>query len=477
MASTEVVTRNESWEEDVTSLRARLQGEMIKPGDQGYEQARGVWNGVADGHPALIVRCADAVDVAAALAFAREQSLPVAVRSGGHSVAGYSTGDGLVIDLSPMKGIEIDPVRRVARVESGLTWGEVAAATQPYGLAITAGDTATVGVGGLTLGGGIGWMVRKHGLAIDNLRSVEVVTADGGFLRASATENADLFWGLRGGGGNFGVATAFEFDMHSAGMVLGGGIFYDASDPAELERILGEYARLAVAAPDELTTQAIMIPAPPAPFIPAERQGTPGIAILVCYTGDLAEGERVVAPLRRLATPLADIIGPMPYAQIFALTAEGEARGLRHSVRSLLLRTLDGDALRALASESAATISPETLIQLRVLGGAMERVPADATAFAHRDAKFALMVTNFGVGDDDSARVARTERLWQALRPYGHGVYVNFLGNEGAERIAEAYPAPTYARLAALKAQYDPTNVFRGNQNIPPALPADASDA
>ena len=471
MAITESVISRVSWKSGVADLRARLQGELVEPDDAAYGQARAVWNGRADRQPALIVRCADAVDVAAAVAFAHDQNVPVAVRSGSHSIAGYSVCDGgVVIDLSRMKGIEIDADRRVARVEAGLTWGEVAAATQPYGLAITAGDTATVGVGGLSLGGGIGWMVRKHGLAIDNMRSVEVVTADGRFLRASATEHAELFWGLRGGGGNFGIATAFEFDLHPAGMILGGAVLYDVSNAADAEDILRAYARIATDAPDELTTQAVLMQAPPAPFIPVERQGTPSVAIIVCYAGDPAEGEQVVAPLRRLGTPLADIIAPMPYSAIFALTAEGEVPGLRHYVRSLFMRTLDEGALRALATESAATMSPGTLVQLRVMGGAMGRVPADATAFAHRDAEYAVMVTNFGPeSEGDAARAARTERLWQALRPYASGVYVNFLGDEGESRIREAYPPATYDRLAALKAQYDPTNLFRLNQNIPPA--------
>jgi FAD/FMN-containing dehydrogenase len=453
----------------IDALRVRLQGKLIEPGDESYEALCAVWNGTAAGCPVLIVRCADAIDVAAAVGFARTHGLPVAVRSGGHSIAGHSICDGVVIDLSRMRGIEIDPARRVARVEPGLTWREVAAAAQPHGLAITSGDTATVGVGGLTLGGGIGWMARKYGLAIDNLRAVELVTADGRFLRASADEHAELFWGLRGGGGNFGVATAFEFDLHPAGTILGGAVFYDASDEAQTEDILRSYARLAAAAPDELTTQALLILAPPAPFIPPHWVGRPVVGILVCYTGDLTEGERTVAPLRQLAKPITDVVAPMPYAAIFTLTAVGEVAGLRHHMRSLFLKTLDEGALHALVTESAASMLPETLVQLRVLGGAMGRVAADATAFAHRDKALMLMVTNFGPGmDDDAERLERTERVWRALRPYAAGVYANFLGREG-DRIPEAYPPATYARLANLKACYDPHNLFRLNQNIAPS--------
>jgi FAD/FMN-containing dehydrogenase len=448
-------------------LVVRLRGELILPGDPGYEAARGVWNGAADRRPAMIARCADVEDVVIAVKFAREQALAVSVRSGGHSMAGYGTNDGgLVIDLSGMKAISIDPARHFARLEPGLTWGEVAKALQPSGLALTSGDVSSVGVGGLLLGGGIGWMVRKYGLTIDRLRAVELVTADGEILRASAYENAELFWGLRGGGGNFGIATAFEVDLHPAGMVLGGAVFYDV---AEAESILRAYARYAASAPDELTTIATFMAAPPAPFIPLEKQGTAVVAILVCYTGDLAEGARVVAPLRTLGTPIADLIAPMPYPALFAMTEEATIRGLQHSVRSLFLRALSDDVIHTIVEEAAAIMSPMTLVQVRVLGGAMSRVPADATAFAHRDKQALVMATNVAPPSTDAepSRV-RTEQVWQALRPYADGVYVNFLGDEGEQRVHEAYPPATYARLAALKKCYDPTNLFRLNQNILP---------
>ena len=449
-------------------LALRLRGELILPGDPGYEAARGVWNGAADRYPAMIARCADVEDVVLAIKFAREQALAVSVRSGGHSMAGYGTNDGgLVIDLSGMKAISIDDARHTARLEPGLTWGEVASTLQPHGLALTSGDMASVGVGGLLLGGGIGWMVRKYGLTIDRLRAVELVTANGEFLRASADEHAELFWGLRGGGGNFGVATAFEVNLHPAGMVLGGAVFYDA---AEAESILRAYARYAASAPDELTTIATFMAAPPAPFIPPEKQGTAVVALLVCYTGDLVEGTRVVAPLRQLATPIADVISPMPYPAMFALTEEGTIRGLQHAVRSLFLRTLSDEVIHTIVEEAAAIMSPLTLVQVRVLGGAMSRVPADATAFAHRNKQALVMATSFAppLADAEPSRV-RTEQIWQALQPYADGVYVNFLGDEGERRVHEAYPKAAYARLAALKERYDPTNLFRLNQNILPA--------
>ncbi len=450
-------------------LATRLQGVLLLPGDPDFEAARIVWNGAANRHPALIVQCVNAGDVIAAITFAREHDLPVSVRSGGHSMAGYGTNDGgMVIDLSHMKALTIDPTRLIARIEPGLTWGEVAHALQAHGLALTSGDTASVGVGGLLLGGGIGWMARKHGLTIDHLRAVELVTADGQLLRASANEHAELFWGLRGGGGNFGVATAFEVDLHPGGIVLGGAVFYDA---AEAEGILRVYTRYAITAPDELTTMVLFMAAPPAPFIPPEKQGMPVVAIAVCYTGDLAEGERVVAPLRTLGTRIADVIAPMPYPAMFALAEEATIRGLQHDMRSLFLQTLNDNVLHRLVEETAAIMSPGTLVQLRILGGAMGRVAANATAFAHRNKQALVLIANSGPGSTDAAdRHARTERVWRALRPYADGVYVNFLAEEGEQRVHEAYPPATYARLVALKNRYDPTNLFHLNQNIKPTL-------
>lgn len=450
-------------------LASKLRGQLILPGDPAYEAERKVWNGAFDCHPAAIARCVDAEDVRTAVNFAREQSMTLSVRSGGHSLAGHGTNDdGLVIDLSNMKTITIDPVRCTARLEPGLTCGEVAKAIQPFGLAMTAGEVASVGVGGVLLGGGIGWMVRAYGLSIDRLRAVELVTADGQLLRASADENPELFWGLRGGGGNFGVATAFEVDLHPGGTILGGAVFYEAT---EAERILREYTRLATAAPDALTTEAQLMLAPPAPFIPPDKQGTPVVAIMVCYTGDLSEGERVVAPLRQLATPIADLVAPMPYPGIFALTEFGEVRGLQHHARSLFFETLSDEIVHTLVEAVGSVLSPETLVELRVLGGAMSRIATDATAFAHRDKQGMVLITHFAPLSADAASLnARTQRVFQALSPYANGTYVGFLADEGEQRVSEAYPPATYARLVALKNQYDPTNLFRLNQNIKPTF-------
>ncbi|MBW4693802.1 MAG: FAD-binding oxidoreductase [Lyngbya sp. HA4199-MV5] len=459
---------NEQMMDKLTSI---VRGEVILPGDAAYETARKIWSGNFDCYPAAIVRCADAEDVRIAVNFAREQGMLLSVRSGGHSIAGYSTNDGgLVIDLAHLRKMTIDPVNHTARLEPGLTWGEVSNALQPFGLAMTAGNVASVGVGGLLLGGGVGWMVRAYGLSIDRVRSVELVTADGQLLRASADENPELFWGLRGGGGNFGIATAFEVDLHPGGTVLGGIVFYEAT---EAERILKEYARLSVAAPDELSTQAMLALAPPAPFIPPDKQGTPIVGILVCYTGDLSEGERVVAPLRQLATPIADLIAPMPYPQIFALTEVGEVRGLQHYGRSQFFETFSDEMLHRLVEASQSVMSPETIVSLWVLGGAMSRVAPDATAFAHRDKQGMVLITHFAPLSVDAASLhARTQQVFQALMPHANGVYVGFVVDEVAQRMHDVYPPAIYDRLVALKNQYDPTNLFGLNQNIKPTASA-----
>ncbi|NJR62295.1 MAG: FAD-binding oxidoreductase [Cyanobacteria bacterium CRU_2_1] len=460
-----------NYDRAVEKLTSIVRGDVLLPGDAAYEVERKVWNGRFDFHPAAIVRCVDAEDVRIAVNFAREQGMTLSVRSGGHSIAGHSSNNnGLVIDLSNLKTITIDPVNHTARLGSGLTWGEVANTLQPFGLAMTAGDVASVGVGGLLLGGGIGWMVRAYGLSIDRLRSVELVTADGQLLRASADEHPELFWGLRGGGGNFGIATAFEVDLHPGGTILGGAIFYEA---AEAEHILKEYARLAAAAPDELSTEAIIALAPPAPFIPPDKQGTPIVGILLCYTGDLSEGERVVAPLRQIATPIADLIAPMPYPNIFALTEIGEVTGLQHHGRSQFFETFSDEMLHTLVETTQSVMSPETMISLRVLGGAMSRVAPDATAFAHRDKQGMVLITHFApLSVDASSLAARTQQIFQALMPYANGVYVGFVADEGEQRVCDIYPPAIYDRLVALKNQYDPTNLFGLNQNIKSSVPA-----
>jgi FAD/FMN-containing dehydrogenase len=456
-----------TFDRSIENLKARVRGAVIVAGDTEYDSARGVWHGSFDRRPTVIVRCADEYDVIAAVHFAREHELTIAVRSGGHSFAGHGTVDGgLVIDLSAMNGIKIDPERRIARVQPGVTWGEYAEAAQAHGLATSSGEVRTVGVGGLTLGGGIGWMVRKQGLTIDNLLSVELVTGDGRRVRASKQENPDLFWALRGGGGNFGVATAFEFRLHPVGTVLGGAVAYPARDAERIMRAAIDYA---AAAPDELTVMVNLMSAPPAPFIPADWHGELVVVIGVCYVGDLAEGERVVAPLRTLGTPVADIIAPMPYPAIYAPTEEATVQGLEHELRSLFLNTASDDVIKTIVDYARRKPSPLSPVQFRVLGGAMARVPAEETAFAHRDKPFMLLIANTWMDPADSERQrAWVQEFYAAMRPYADGVYSNFLADEGEARVREAYTASTLKRLAAIKRQYDPHNNFQVNQNIKP---------
>jgi FAD/FMN-containing dehydrogenase len=389
------------------------------------------------------------------------------VRSGGHSTAGHGTVDGgLLLDLSRMKRISIDPATGIAGIEPGLTWGEVAQEAQRFGLALTSGDAGSVGVGGLALGGGIGWMARKYGLTIDNLLAVDLVTAEGKLVRASADENAELFWGLRGGGGNFGVATSFQVQMHPAGMVLGGAVIYPATETATLLKSIAQYA---MGAPDELTTITVVMPAPPLPLIPPALHGTPVAIVMVCYTGDLEEGQRVVAPLRQLATPIADVIAPMPYPALFALTEAGGLPGMAHTIRSAFLPELRDEAFEVMAAHAATLPSPGSMVQMRILGGAVARVAPEATAFAHRDKP--LMCTAVAAAPVEALAQHQewTAAFGRAMRPYAEGVYVNFLEDEGAARLRDAYPAATMERLARLKSRFDPTNFFRLNGNILPA--------
>jgi len=449
----------------IQALQSRLRGEVIRPGDARYDSARQVQNASIDRYPGLIVRCADEADVIRAVHFARDRDLSLAVRSGGHSIAGHGTVDGgLVVDLSKMRGLSLDLTRRVAWAQTGLRAGDYTSQAHMHGLATPFGDTSSVGLGGLTLGGGIGFLVRKHGLTIDNLISVDVVTADGRFLVASADENPDLFWALRGGGGNFGIATAFQYKLQDVGTIMGGALFLPAT-----EEVLRGYADYAAQAPDELTTITFITQAPPLPFIPTDQHGKLVFIILACYVGNLEEGQRVVAPLRSLGQPIADVLGPMPYPTLYNFTEPGTVRQPA-CVRSGYLPTLSDDAIETILDQARNATVPHNMIQLRALGGAMARVPADDTAFAHRDKQFILAIlTEWQEAADTETSRAWTKQCWDAIRPYTSGVYANFLDDEGEERIHEAYPPRTYARLAAIKRRYDPTNVFHLNQNIHPA--------
>ena len=452
----------------IDTLRARLRGELIQPGDEKYDAARTVYWSHVDRRPALIVQAVYEIDVIAAVDYARETGTPIAARSGGHSFAGLGLVDGgIVVDLSGMKSMRIDPVRRTARVQPGLTWGEYAEQAQPYGLATTSGDVHSVGVGGLTTGGGVGWMVRKYGLTIDHLLSVDIVTASGRLVRASADEHADLFWAVRGGGGNFGIITSFEFRLEPAGTILGGGIFYEAT---EAESIIRRAADYAAQAPDELTVMVMVMHLPDLPIFPPERVGEFTVLVALCYAGDLAEGERVIEPLRTLGTPIVEMIGPMPYPGMFDLTRDLTVPGKRLAMRATYLASLEDDAIETVVRHSAQATAPFAMAQLRVLGGKMARIPQETTAFGHRDKPFMLaVVAEWEDPTDDERQQAWTTRFYEELQPHAAGVYVNFIQDEGENRVRDAYKASTYERLAAVKGKYDPTNLFRQNQNIKPA--------
>jgi FAD/FMN-containing dehydrogenase len=447
-----------------------MHGELVRPGDAGFDEARSIWNGVHDCRPAVIARCADAADVRHAIGFARSEGLDVAVRGGGHSIPGFSTcDDGIVIDLSPMKGVEVNVAERTAVAEGGVIWSEFDAATQGHGLATTGGLVSTTGVAGFTLGGGIGWLMRKYGLACDNLRSAEVVTADGQILTASATENADLFWGLRGGGGNFGVVTAFEFDLHPVGpTVTAGPVFYPGERAEEIMRFYRDFVR---DLPDELTTLVNLLTAPPAPFLPEEWHGKKLVALIGCYSGDPEEGAKAMQPLRDLGDPVADLVGPMPYVQMQSLIDALWPRGTKAYMKAGYLRELDDHAIGTMAGYHQDATSPASEIHIQHFGGAVARVDEEATAYGERQAPFVLntIAVSHEPGVLDT-HIDWAQRLYAEIEPsLTGGAYINFLSAEGEERVKAAYGAEKFARLTALKDRYDPTNLFRLNQNIPPS--------
>jgi FAD/FMN-containing dehydrogenase len=448
----------------IQQLRAELTGEVIAPGDFEYEKARTVFLGGIDRHPAVIVRPADAGEVTYVVSLARETGLELAVRGGGHSSAGHGVSEGgIVLDLSLMKRLEIDPDRQVVWAETGLTAGEVTATAGTHGLAVGFGDTGSVGIGGLTLGGGIGLLVRKHGLTIDNLLSAEIVTADARLLRADDEHNQDLYWALRGGGGNFGVATRLEFRLNRVDTVTGGILIL----PATPETI-ASFIEAAEAAPEELSTIANVMPLPPMPFVPEEHHGKLGILAILVHAGPVEEGERAVAPLRALATPMADMVRPMSYPEVFP-PEEGGFRPIA-SGRTTFLDTIDHGVAEEILDHLRMSSAPMRVAQLRVLGGAMARVPADATAFAHRVSRIMVNVAAISATVDEvPVHEAWAAEFATTLRQADPGVYVNFLADEGEERIRAAYPGATWDRLAAIKQRYDPGNLFHLNQNIPPA--------
>ena len=446
-------------------LRSRLKGSVVVPGDEGYDEARALYNGMIDSHPAAIARCKSVDDVRAAIKVGRETETPTAVRSGGHSVAGMSTvDDGLVIDVSPMKGVSVDPAARTARCGGGVTWSEFDHATQEHGLATTGGRVSTTGVAGFTLGGGSGWLERKHGLACDNLIAVELVTADGEHVRASATENSSLFWALHGGGGNFGVATAFEFKLHPLGPAVIAGLMLW---PVDRGRAVAETMREVMAtAPDEVSMGVVYLSGPPEPFVPASLQGAPCCALAFMYAGELDEGETYADRFRAL-DPAVDLVGPIPYEQFQCMI--DDPPGMRNYWSADYLETFSEEALDAFVHWSERMPGPLDQSIMFPWGGAVGRVSAEDTPMTQRDAQW--VSHPFAVWDnaaDDAEHVAWARDMGAALKPFTTGgVYLNFIGDEGADRVRAAF-GDSYDRLVAIKRRYDPDNVFRGNQNIPP---------
>jgi FAD/FMN-containing dehydrogenase len=455
-------------EATVQELRESVRGEIFTPNDHGYANASLVWNGAHDGRrPALVVRCSGVADVIAAIGFARSNHLTIAVRGGGHSVAGFSTCDGgMVIDLSSMNGVRVDLETGRATVGGGALWADVDHETQAHGLATTGGLVSTTGVAGFTLGGGIGWLMRKHGLACDNLIGADVVTADGRLVHASETENADLLWGLRGGGGNFGVVTQFELQLHPVGpTVYAGPIFYPAAAAGDLLRVFREWA---TDAPDEVTAVINLTTAPPLPVIPEAWHGKKVAALIAVSAGPLSEGEALVAPFRAVAEPIADLLGPMPYHVIQTLIDPLWVKGINSYFKATNLSRLDDELIGRLTELHLAAPGPQCEIHVHQMGGAVERVADDATAFADRSMPFLLnAVTGWhDASAGDSHRDWARDVIGAADDASTGRAYVNFLGDEDAGR--SSYGDETYARLVALKNEYDPRNVFRLNQNIKP---------
>ncbi len=450
------------------SFRSRFRGALLRPGEEGYDEGRRVWNGAIDRHPALIARCAGADDVAAAVRFAREHDLLISVKGGGHAVAGHAVcDDGLMIDLSLMKAVRVDPEARTARAAGGLVWSELDRATQPHGLATTGGVISHTGIAGLTLGGGLGHLMRKHGLTVDNLLSVDLVTAEGEAFHVDDETDPELFWGLRGGGGNFGIATSFEYRLHPVGpMVLGGPIAWPLE---EAPAVLNAMNEMAADAPDELGISPAITLAPPAPFIPLDRIGKPMVALILVWSGEFAEGEKVMAPLRALGTPFADAIRPLPYLFIQSMLDAGAPHGRHYYWKSHHLPEISDDVIEVIMARAGSATAPFWQMNGWAVGGAVTRVDPRATAVGERRTGFDINVTAAwppGNADADAHR-AWVRDGWTALQPYATGVYSNFLSDEGAAGVERAY-GDRLGRLTALKDRWDPENVFRMNANIPP---------
>jgi len=447
----------------ISKLRTDFNGQMIAPGDSEYDQARALFYGGMDRHPAVIIRVKDANDVSRVIALARETGLEFAVRSGGHSVAGHSVSEGgIVLDLSDMRSLEIDVDGRTAWTEAGLTSGEYTTETNKYGLATGFGDTGSVGIGGLTLGGGVGYLVRKYGLTIDDLLAAEIVTADGQILQVDAQTHPDLFWAIRGGGGNFGVVTCFQFRLHEVNEIMGGMLFLPATP-----EVVASFIHEAESALDELSTIANIMPAPPMPFLPADQHGKLVVMAMLVYAGEPEVGESVIAPFRAIATPIVDMVKPMRYPEIYP-PEEGGYHPVGAS-RTMFVDKIDRPTAETILERLQTSTGSIAVAQLRVLGGAMARIPVNATAFAHRKSRIMVnLATLYENPDEKEIHETWVADFANMVQQGDTGAYVNFLGDEGQTRIRGAYPGQTWERLQEIKSRYDPTNLFRLNQNIPP---------
>lgn len=447
---------------DYTSSSGEKDGmRLLRKGDPGYDESRSIWNGMIDRWPAIIARCTSAADVTAAIALARSEGLQVSVRGGDHSAAGTAVCDGgLMVDLSPMKRLHVDPAARVVRVEPGLRWKEVDEATQAHGLATTGGTVSDTGVAGLTLGGGLGWLAGKHGLTCDNLLSAEIVTADGAQLRASIDENPDLFWALRGGGGNFGVVTSFEFQLHEVGPTIYGGMVAHPLDRAG--EVLRFYRDFCASNPDEVNTACAMM---------TTADGLKIIAIAACHCGSLEDGEKALQPLKQFGPPVLDQMGTIPYLALQTSLDEAFPRGRRYYWKSALVTRLREELIEAMPAQFAQVPSPNTVFLMQQIGNAANRVPPEATAFAHRDARWdALVLSGWDDPAQDARQISWSREVFESWRPFcSDASYTNALADEDSDQDVRASYGSAYNRLSAIKARYDPTNFFRMNANIQPA--------
>jgi hypothetical protein len=461
----------------VEQLAEAMRGDVLHPASGGYDDARMVWNGMIDRRPAVIARCAGVADVIQAVDFARANAMEVSVRGGGHSAQGFGTNDdGLVIDLSPMKGIRVDPETKTVRAEAGLTWGQFDRETQAFGLAVTGGRFSTTGVAGLALGSGSGWLERKCGLTGDNLLAADVVTADGRLVKCSPRQNSDLFWGIRGGSGNFGIVTSFVFRLHDVGpMIYGGMLIASPERGGDVLRFMRDYM---ADAPDDLGGAVAFVSAPPEPFVPPEMHFKPILGVVICWTGDHEEGERVVAPIRAVAQPMMDMVGPMPYVALQSMLDGGAQPGTNAYMKAEFMGELSDAAIDKMVAHGAARPSPMCQFLLEPMGGAISRTGEDEMALGRRDVPWCYHAIGLWMEPGQEAADANitwARRLADDLEPETtDGVYLNYTSDVGEERVRSSYGEEKYARLVALKDRYDPANMFHLNQNIRPSIEATA---